>query len=144
MRLGLRIKWDESVIGTPDGVNEARTIRRLPEDQRWCAEEVLNIRGVPSNTVPCAGGDHIPIEANGAAAELGGDEHVPAQEREECDARTTVAAPDPKVRRMCVTRAHIREYGATEWCPGCKRVETGRSMPQQRVQDEGQDENGSV
>ena len=110
MRLGLRIKWDESVIGTPDGVNEARTIRRLPEDQRWCAEEVLNIRGVPSNTVPCAGGDHIPIEANGARrAELGGDEHVPAQEREECDARTTVAAPDPTgEENVCNQSTHQR------------------------------------
>ena len=60
--------------------------------------------------MPGAGGDHIPIEANGARrADLGEDEHVPVQEREECDTRTPAAAPDPTVTRMSVTRAHIGE-----------------------------------
>ena len=48
--LGLRMKSDESIIGTPHGVIK-KTVRRLPEDQRWCAEEVLSIRGVPPNPV---------------------------------------------------------------------------------------------
>ena len=30
---------------------------------------------------------------------------------------------------MHITRSHIREYGATEGCPGCKGIEAGRSMP---------------
>ena len=47
--LGLRMKSDELIIGTPNGVIKAKT---LPKDQRWCAEEVLNIRGVPSKPVP--------------------------------------------------------------------------------------------
>ena len=82
---------------------------------------VLDIRGVPSNPVPGAGGDHIPIKANKARrAELGEDDHVPALEREECDTRTTVVAPDPTVRRMYVTRPHIRAYGATEGCPDAR------------------------
>ena len=109
---------------------KAKTVRRLPKDQRWCAEEVLNIRGIASNPVPGAGGDHIPIAANGTKhAERGEDEHTPAQEREKCDTRSTVAAPDPTVRRMYITRSHIREYGATEGCPECKGIEAGRSMP---------------
>ena len=37
--LGLRMKSDESIIGTPSGVIKAKTARRLPEG--WCAEEVL-------------------------------------------------------------------------------------------------------
>ena len=46
--------------------------------------------------MPGFGGDHIPIEANGSRhAERGEDEHAPAQEREKCDTRPTVAAPDP-------------------------------------------------
>ena len=53
--LGLRMKSDESIIGTPNGVIKAKTVRRLPEDQRWSAEEVLNIRGRPSNPVPGVG-----------------------------------------------------------------------------------------
>ena len=30
---------------------------------------------------------------------------------------------------MYITRSYIREYGATEGCPGCKGNEAGRSMP---------------
>ena len=46
--------------------NKAKTVRRLPEEQRWCAE-VMSIRGVPSNPVPGVGGDHIPNEVGGSA-----------------------------------------------------------------------------
>ena len=119
--LGLRMKNDESIIGTPNGVIKAKTVRRLPVDQRWCAEEVLSIRGLLSNPVPGVGGDPISIEADGSRhAERGEDERTPAQEHEKCDALPTVAAPDTTVRRMYITRSHIREYGATEGCPGCK------------------------
>ena len=73
-------------------MTKAKTVRRLPEDQRWRAEKVLNFRPTPH---PGVGGDHIPIGANEARrAEPGEDEHVPAQEREEWDSRTTVVAPD--------------------------------------------------
>ena len=34
MWLGLRMKSDQSIIGTLDGVIKAKTVRRLPEDQR--------------------------------------------------------------------------------------------------------------
>ena len=123
--MGLRIKSDESIIRKPSGVVEAKTVRRLLEDQRWCAEEVLNNRGIPSNIVPGVGGDHIPIEANGTRhADRGGDENAPAEER-----RAHVAARDPTMRSMYVTKAHIREYGAAEWCSGCRGIETRRSMP---------------
>ena len=30
---------------------------------------------------------------------------------------------------MYITRAHIRDYGAAEACPGCKGIKTGKSMP---------------
>ena len=117
---------------------------RPREDQRWCAEELLNIRGIPSNPVPGVGGDHIPIEANGTRhAERGEDEHVPAPERESCDTRSTVAAPDPTVRMMYITGSHIREYGATEGFPGCKRAQRADQCHTKRVQDEDQGENGA-
>ena len=40
--------------------DQSHDIKRLREDQRWRADEVLNIRGGPSNPVPGAGGNHIP------------------------------------------------------------------------------------
>ena len=76
--LGLRMKSDESIVGTPNGVIKAKTVRRLPEEQRWCAEDVLSMRGVQSNPVPGVGGDHVPVDVVGSRnAECGEDEHAP-------------------------------------------------------------------
>ena len=49
--LGLRTRSDESIIGTPNGVIKAKTVRRLPEERRWYPEDVFSVRGVPSNSV---------------------------------------------------------------------------------------------
>ena len=106
----MRMKSGESIIGTLSGVIKSKTLRRLPEEQRWCAEYVLSIRGVPSNPVPGVGGDHIPIEVGGSRhAERGEDEHAPAQEREKYDTQPTGAVPDLTVRRMYMTRSHISD-----------------------------------
>ena len=51
MWLAMRTKSDESIIETPDEVIKAKTVRRLPEDDRWRAEEVFNFRGIPPNPV---------------------------------------------------------------------------------------------
>ena len=99
--------------------------QECPGGGRKVAEEVLSMRGIPSNPVPGVGGDHIAIETNGSRhAERGEDEHTP---RGKCDTLPTVAALDPTVRKMYITRAHIRDYGATEGCPGCKGIEKGSS-----------------
>ena len=61
------------IIGTWSGVIKAKTVRRLPEDQRWFAEEVLSIRGIPSTPVPC---DTL-VEVSGPRHnERGEDEHA--------------------------------------------------------------------
>ena len=113
---------------------EAKTVGRLPEDQRWRAEEVLNIRGIPPNPVPGTGGDHTPIEVNGTKhAEHGEDEHALAREREKSDTRSTVAASDPTVRTMYRASWHIREHGASEGCPGCRRPEMARCSSAEKL-----------
>ena len=128
--LGLRVKSDESIIGTPNGVIKAKTVRRLPVDQRWRTEEVLSKRGIPSNPVPSTGKDHIPTEVKGTKhAERGEDEHAPARKHKKCDVRPTVAALEPTVRRMYVTRTHTRE------CPTCKGIESDRST--RRIEERG-------
>ena len=55
--------------------------------------------------------------------EPGKDEHIPVQEGR----AASVAAPDSIVEN--VLKAHIRAYGATEGCPGCMGIATGRTMP---------------
>ena len=107
--VGVENVIDESIIGTPKGLIDAKTVRRLPKEQRWCA----GIRGVPSNPVTGVQGNHIPIEVGGSRhAERGEDEHATAQEREKCDTQTTLAAPDPTVRttQFTVTDGACKEY----------------------------------
>ena len=73
---------------------------------------VEHTRNTVKSSARCRRRSH-PIEANGSRhAERGEDEHAPAQEREKCDTRPTVAAPDPMY--IYITRSHIRDYGATD------------------------------
>ena len=47
--LGRRDLTDEAILGTRNGVEQARTIRRKPEERRWDKEEYVNFIGVPWN-----------------------------------------------------------------------------------------------
>ena len=42
--LGMRMRTNEALIGTPAGVVKARTIRILPEDEKWSAAMILSER----------------------------------------------------------------------------------------------------
>ena len=58
--LGIRHRSDEAIIGTTGGVVKARTIRRLPKDQRWDQALINNLRGTPRRPIPGVESDHIP------------------------------------------------------------------------------------
>ena len=57
--LGMRMRSDEIIVGTADGVIKARTIRRRPKGEQWSAEEVKNMKGTPSMPVPGVQSDNI-------------------------------------------------------------------------------------
>ena len=57
---GIRMRSDE-VIGTEGGVVKARTIKRLPEEQKWDKEFLREMLGTPRTPAPAVpGSDHIP------------------------------------------------------------------------------------
>ena len=45
--VGIIPKSNEMCISTQDGVVKARTIRRIPKEDRWCAEAVKGVKGTP-------------------------------------------------------------------------------------------------
>ena len=45
--VGIQQKSNEVLVATEEGVVKARTLKRLPEEKRWCAESVLGIKGTP-------------------------------------------------------------------------------------------------
>lgn len=58
--LGMRLRSDEILIGTKNGVIKARTVRRKAEQERWDKDLGKAMRGTPQVPVPGRGGDHIP------------------------------------------------------------------------------------
>ena len=56
-------KSDEHMLIHQDKVVYSRTIRMLPQDESWSAEEVLGVRPTPSNpTPPAPGAPRPPVE----------------------------------------------------------------------------------
>ena len=45
--LGVNERNGAHILGTEDGTFESRSVRRLPEEQKWDLESVLNMRGFP-------------------------------------------------------------------------------------------------
>ena len=45
--LGVHERNGAHILGTPDGVYESRSIRRLPGEEQWNAEMVLGMKGLP-------------------------------------------------------------------------------------------------
>ena len=45
--LGVHERNGAHILGTPDGVYESRSIRRLPSEEQWNAEMVLGMKGLP-------------------------------------------------------------------------------------------------
>ena len=58
--LGLLVKSDEHIIGTPNGIVRARTVRRLTPDRQWSAEARRAIRGPPRQPDPSTRSLKIP------------------------------------------------------------------------------------
>merc|ERR1712153_220696 len=51
----------EALAGTKDGVVRACTIRRMPEGERWDAEAIIEMQGIPARPTTSMPGLHIPI-----------------------------------------------------------------------------------
>ena len=77
--LGVNERNGAHILGTPD-VCESRSIRRLPQEQQWCAELVLGMKGFPWNYLGTAkrrralypggaGGARVPLLPDTASLE---------------------------------------------------------------------------
>ena len=53
---------NETVIGTSDATIRAYTIKRLPAEERWLAENIKEMKGVPQKPDPRRSGMRIPIK----------------------------------------------------------------------------------
>ena len=54
----------EALLGTKDGVVRAWTVRRKPEEERWDAKAITEMRGAPAKPNPSMPGISAPIAVN--------------------------------------------------------------------------------
>ena len=56
----MRLRSDETLIGTLRGVIKTRTLRRRVEEEQWDNEFARSIKGEPRQPVPGINSDHVP------------------------------------------------------------------------------------
>ena len=64
--VGAKMRSDEALVGTENGLVKARSIWRLPKTQRWDSEMIAKIRAAPRKPNPAKNSDHIPCDTNSA------------------------------------------------------------------------------
>ena len=122
--IGFIIRSGEHLVGTADGVYKVSTVMRRAAGSRWSAENVGAIKGTPEYPVPGSTGHHIPAYAR--------KNQGPASE-------TTVFMPappeaEPEPRKAHINRSDMMEHGATERCPGCKALKSGKYRAKHTVE----------
>ena len=94
-------KSNEHILGTPEGIKTARTVKRRPMNERWNKEEIDAFRGKPWCWKPEK-------------------EEAPVQmEEPEVAPPTMPEGHQEAVRRVHIRGHHVRAHGPTRGCDGC-------------------------
>ena len=114
--LGQCQKSNEVLIGTTQGVVRAWAVKRRTDDERWSAEAVRTMQGVPPQPVPGRAGSQVPIRVRvDVDQDLEAEPHdLPRREN----------AP----RRTRLERPHFEKHGWSDDCQGCRRAQAGLSQ----------------
>ena len=115
---------NEHVIGTRLGAVRAYAIKRKPDDQRWDAELLKDLKGTPQQPDPERAGITVPISVR--------IEPLPVEQRGPQD----TAREEPRqIRRMRITEALLQQHGYTAGCEGCRfrRAGLGETRPHTEV-----------
>ena len=120
--LAVKSRSDEAIIGTDQGAVKARTIRRLPKEQRWDAEAINRLRGSPRRPVPGVESDHLPTDTAVSLPPGAGEDEETAATRKTGDIRRNPPRVEEEPRRMYVRKAYIDKYRRTPGCPRCDAI----------------------
>ena len=59
--LGTKGRTEEHIIGTPEGVVKAFTVKRRPVEERWSLEEAHAMKGTPGKPNPGTNDQRMPV-----------------------------------------------------------------------------------
>ena len=115
--LGVKGSTAELIVGDRRGIFLTRTMRRKPEEERWSADNLELVSGIPWRTGP-------EEEGYGEAMRLDL-ETLDKDYNVRSDARDELPAP----RRIYISREDLRQYGYTKACLGC--ISVLKNLPRQ-------------
>ena len=127
--LGMRMRTNEALLVTLGGVVKARTIRILPEDEKWSAPKILEVDGTPRRPNPLVDDDNVPEDiVESPLGRQGHDGHAEDPEGDVSQEPVLVRMDEivPRTvaeevwRSMYVIRRLIAQCGKTPGCPGCE------------------------
>ena len=123
--VGHRSVSGESMVISDSGVYKSRTLRRLPEQERWSREKIEAIKFLPWRV-------RDPSDERREAEDLLHEPRVyiePRVEREEQAERVPdVPEGEAVPRRVYITKAILSKYGMTDGCMGCTSAFLGEQM----------------
>ena len=93
---------NEVIIGTAESSIRAYAVKRMAADERWNADNIKNMKGVPQQPDPKRTGIRVPIRIT-----LG-------EEMAEVEPREVQKDAEPLPRRMGITMVELEKYGYTE------------------------------
>ena len=105
--VGVNDASGEYLLLTPGGLKKARTIRRLPEEDKWDGEYVNLCKGTPW--------DH---EGKEAVEDIRADIDMPAAVEHKGEGTDEGA----RMQRMRITNEDVQAHGPTRGCQGCRAV----------------------
>ena len=142
--LGMRMRSDEFVGGSSEGVIKARSIRRRTVDEQWSAEVVGEIKGTPSMPIPGINSGKIPTRAGrDEDDDEDGEPKIREEPNEDGDSRNqTVESGDQTVERerneaceeapppkMYVKKSNVDRFNFMPGGPGCIALEKRSRQP---------------
>ena len=109
---------NEHIVGTDSGVIRAYAVKRQPEDRRWNAEMLRNLKGTPQQPRPDQPGSAVPVS-------------VRFDVEEDAAPQEPQPPPQRQIRRMRITETLLQQYGYTVGCEGCRfrRAGLGETRP---------------
>ena len=114
--IGIRESSNEYYVGTDKGVFKTRSIKRVPEPDRYDRDMLDTMVGIPWKMIPATEGDVITLPAIvDMPASTDDSVKVPAP---------LLSVPEPP-RQTYIRKAAIVKFGYARNCPRCDAVKNG-------------------
>ena len=125
----MRLRTNEALIGTPGVVVKTRTIRILPEDEKWSGASILDVKGTPRRPNPLVDDDNIPEDITECAFDQQGQDDQDRRHEENASQEPVLVRMSEVVPSHCDRRS-VEKYVRDEEADSSAWEDTG--MPRVR------------